>query len=119
MFSNSNRSLMKPKIGDERWLVEKIDADKVERMAKKAGWSGGNEGLREFFEPENAAVYESFSSLEAAIAAANKWLATGRDFYGCVIIDHQVLEEWEDYINWERHESYEVARDGQAIRVDR
>lgn len=115
------------RVGDERWLLEKIDHAAVEALARKSGWKGGDEGLREFCEPEDAAEHTVHASLEAAVAAAKEWLAKGTSFYGCAIIDHQIFQQPHDDRGrlvrvppcWELQEAYEVAMDGEAIRVDR
>ena len=114
-----------PKLGDERYLVEMIQTDRVEAMARKHGWDG-EDGLREFCEPEDAALWSEHQTLDAAIQAAREWLATGKAFYGCVIIDHEVFERWRDdrgnavkHADWERQRSYEVANDEEVIEVSR
>lgn len=117
----------KPQIGDERYIIEILTTSAVEALARKQGWAGGDEGLREFCEPEEAAVYWERRSLDDAVKAAKDWLSHGTSFYGCAIIDRQVYEEAHDDRgnavkcppSWERQESYEVAMDGEAIRVDR
>lgn len=114
-----------PKIGDERFTVEIIATSAVEAMARKQGWTGGDEGLREFCEPEEAAVYWQRKTLDEAVKAAKDWLAGGLSFYGCVIIDREVYEEPHDDRGnpvkvpptWERQESFEVAMDGECIKV--
>lgn len=119
-------AMPKPKVGDERYLVEMIDARAVEAMARTAGWDG-EDGLREFCEPQDAAVYSVHKSLDEAVSAAHTWLATGRDFYGCAIIDHQVFEKPIDDTGnlirvppqWKRRSSYEVTMDGECIIVER
>ena len=115
-----------PKVGDERFLVEIINTAAVEALARKHGWTG-DEGLRECCEPEDAAVYWERRTLDDAEKAARDWLANGLSFYGCVIIDRQVFEQPSDDRGnlvdvppqWENQESYEVAMDGETIRVDR
>lgn len=104
-----------PKVGDERYLVEVISTEAVEKMARDAGWDG-RDGLREFCEPEDAAIYTVHETLDLATDAARKWLATGKSFYGSAMIDHQVFEQWHDDrgnrvkgADWERQKSYEVA----------
>ena len=113
-------------IGDERWLVEMIATDRVEAMAREQGWPGGDEGLREFCEPDDAAVHAVHATKEAAFAAARQWLASGKSFFGCSIVDRQVYEVWQDdrgnrvkHADWETRESHEIAMDGEAIQVDR
>jgi hypothetical protein len=111
---------MKPQIGDERFLVEMIDHEAVKKLASEQGWTGGDEGLREFCEPEEAAVHKVCGTLDEATKAALAWLATGRDFYGCSIIDRQVFEKPKGCpASWERQESWEVAMDGDRIVIDR
>jgi hypothetical protein len=113
-----------PKIGDERFLIEILNTSAVEALARKQGWDGG-EGLREFCEPEEAAVYWTRSTLDEAVKAAKDWLSHGTSFYGCAIIDRQVFEAPHDDrgnpvdapATWERHETYEVAMDGEMIQV--
>ncbi len=118
---------MARKIGDKRWLLERIDIRAVEAMARKQGWTGNDtEGLREYCEPDEAAEYSVHKSLDDATAAALKWLATGRSFYGCAIIDEQVFQEAHDDRGdlidvpplWERERTYEVAMDGELIMVE-
>jgi hypothetical protein len=114
----------RPKIGDERWLLEIIDTADVEAMARLEGWNG-EDGIREFCEPENASTYTVHTSLDKAVAAAREYLAKGTSFYGCAIIDHQVVETPHDDLGnlidvppeWERQRSYEVAMDGECIEV--
>jgi len=120
-------ALRKPKIGDERYLVERIDTRSVEALARKQGWPGGDEGLREFCEPDDAASYTEHHTLDDAVAVARAWLAKGTSFYGCVMIDHEVYEQWHDDrgnrvkgAEWERQCSYEVSRgEPEVIRVER
>lgn len=118
----------KPKLGDERYLIEILSAAAVEALARKQGWAGGDEGIREFCEPEDAAVYWIRRSLDEAKKAAADWLSNTASFYGCVIIDRQVFEEARDDRGnlimgvppvWERQESYELAMDGETITIDR
>jgi hypothetical protein len=113
-----------PKIGDERFLVEMIDTARVEALARKRGWKGG-EGLRECCEPEDTALYTTHKSLAEAVTAAKEYLAEGTSFYGCTLIDHEVYEQWHDDrgnrvkgASWERQRSYEVAMDGEPIPTD-
>ena len=109
-----------PKIGDERFLVEMIDVRHVEAMARKDGWPGGTEGLREFCEPQDAAKHTAHATLDAATEAARKFLSTGQAFYGSVLIDRQVWErEFRDVPpDWQRHQTFEVAMDGERIEVE-
>lgn len=114
-----------PHIGDERWLVEMISTADVEILARKQGWPGGDEGIREFCEPEDAAQWAVYRSFEKAVAAARTWLATGKSFYGCAIIDYQVVEQPRDDRGnlvrmspcWEWQKSYEVSTDGETIET--
>lgn len=116
--------MAKPQIGDERYLLEIISTEAVLALAKKQGWPGGEEGVREFCEPEDAAVYSVHKTLDEAVDAARKWLATGQSFYGCAMIDHQVYEQWHDDLgnrvkgaDWERQKSFEVAMDDEVLEI--
>ena len=86
----------KPKIGDERFRIEILSTAAVTALAKQQGWEGGDEGLREYCEPEEAAVYWCRYSLDEAVKAAKEWLSHGVSFYGSVIIDREVYEEPHD-----------------------
>jgi hypothetical protein len=116
---------MKPKIGDERYVVEMISTPVVEAMAREQGWDG-EDGLREFCEPQDAATYSTHKTLDDATAAARQWLAAGQSFYGSAIIDHEIFTKPHDDAGrlipapaeWERAHTYEVAMDGEAIEVD-
>lgn len=118
----------RPKLGDVRFLVEMIDTANVEAMARKQGWRGTDdpEAIREYCEPEDAAVHSAHGSLDDAVRAARKWLAKGTSFYGCVIIDHEIFERCHDdrgnavkHFDWERQCSYEVtADDSEIIKVE-
>lgn len=117
----------KPSIGDERFVLECINTDDVLALARKQGWPGGVEGLREFCEPEDAGTYTIHATLAEAIEAGKRDLASGDSFYGCAIIDREVFEAAHDDRgnsvrcppSWERQESYEVAVDGEVINVFR
>jgi hypothetical protein len=117
----------KPDIGDERYMVEMIDLERVKAVARKHGYTGrGGEGLREFCEPEQAAVYSIHATLDEATAAAKAYLLKGTSFYGSTIIDHEVFERWQDDLgnrvkgaSWECQRSWEVAQDGERIEVGR
>ena len=114
-----------PKIGEERFLIEILNTSAVEALARKQGWDGGDEGLRESCEPEDAAVYWTRSALDEAVKAARDWLSQGTSFYGCAIIAREVFEAPHDDrgnpvncpATWERHETFEVAMDGEMIKV--
>jgi hypothetical protein len=107
-----------PKIGDVRFIVEMIDHDRYQAIARERGWDGG-EGMLDYAENSEAALYSEHKTLEEAKAAANAWLATGKDTFGCCIIDRQVFERFEDdmHPSWEGYESYEVAMDGECIKI--
>jgi hypothetical protein len=115
-----------PKIGEERFLIEIISTSAVEALARKQGWNG-EDGLREFCEPEDAAVYWVRRTLDEAKKAAADWLSHNTSFYGCVIIDRQVYQQPHDSSGdlvevppeWEFQEAYEVAMDGELITVER
>src|SRR5262245_30048375 len=116
--------MARPRIGDERWVLETISGAAVEALARKHGYTG--EDLREFVEPEDVAEYTIHSSLEAAIEAANADLARNDSFYGANIIDYQILEAAHDDRgnlvrgcppSWERQHGYEVASDGEITEV--
>jgi hypothetical protein len=115
-----------PKIGDERFVVSMIDVRNVEALARKQGWPGGVEGLREFCEPEDAAKCTAHKTLDDATDMARKFLASGQAFYGSVLIDREVYEEAHDDRgnrvrcppSWESQQLYEVAMDGERIEVD-
>lgn len=113
-----------PKVGDVRFIVEMIDGDRFEQLAKKRGWKEGEDGMLDYAEHNEAAIYSEHKTLAEAEAAAKAWLAKGKSLFGCCIIDRQVFEHYEDGDDlmgvppdWERHESYEVAMDGKTIKV--
>jgi hypothetical protein len=119
---------MKPKVGDERFLLEVLNTSDVEALARKNGWTGGEaESLRDYCEPEDAATYTTHYTLASATRAAKRDLAKGDSFYGCALIDREVFEvpSLGDGTliavppTWERQESYEVAMDGEVINVFR
>lgn len=107
-----------PNIGDVRFIVQMIDNDRYEKIARKRGWDG-TEGMLDYAEAHEAASYSEHKTLEEATASANAWLAKGKSTFGCCMIDRQVFERFEDdmYPEWENHESYEVAMDGECIKV--
>lgn len=107
-----------PRIGDVRFIVEMIDNDRYEALARKRGWDG-TEGMLDYAEHSEAAIYSEHKTLDEATAAANKWLAKGKSTFGCCMIDRQVFERFEDdmYPEWECYEQYEVAMDGERIQV--
>lgn len=116
-------------IGAERWLLELIDNDDVKAMARKSGWVETNdcEGLRECCEPQDAAAYSVFRSLDEATEAAQNYLKGGNSFYGCALIDYQVFDApCDDRGNevracppsWETQRTYEVAMNGERIEVE-
>ena len=70
-----------PGLGDERYLIEILNTSAVEALARKQGWDE-KEGLREFCEPEEAAVYWTRRTLDDAVTAAKDWLSHGTSFYG-------------------------------------
>jgi hypothetical protein len=116
-----------PAIGDSRWRLETITNADVEALARKSGWPGGLEGVREFCEPNEAARYSTHASLEAAATAARAHLETGEAFYGCAIVDCMVFEAAADDRGnlirgvppeWVVRETYEIARDGECIKVN-
>ena len=105
-----------PRIGDERYILEMIDNDRYEALARKRGWDGG-EGMLDYAEHFEAAVCTEHAALDAATDAARKWLALGKSTFGCCMIYHQVFERFEDDMHpeWEEHHQYEVAMDGERI----
>ena len=115
-----------PKIGAERFRIEILSTAAVEALARKQGWNS-EDGLREYCEPEDAAVYWTRLTLDEAKKAAADWLSHGTSFYGCGIIDRELyVQPHDDRGNlvkvppqWERQESYEVAGDSELITVDR
>lgn len=115
-----------PNIGDERYLLEFISSDNVLALARRNGWTEDLEGVREFCEPEDAAVYRAFKNLSAAEACARKLLKGGTAFYGCILIDRQIYRKPEIDgkligvpAEWETEHTYEVAMDGETIEVER
>lgn len=117
--------MTRPKVGDERWLLETINHADVEALARKNGWDGGDDSVRDYAEPSDAAKHTAHPSLDAATEAARAFLATGKSSYGCAIIDHQVFEAPRiggELIGvppeWETQKSYEVAMDGERIEVE-
>lgn len=119
--------MTKSRIGDERFLLEIIDTADVESIARKNGWNGNDDYLRDYCEPNDAAHYVSFKTLEAATSGAKEYLKKGTSLYGCAIIDHQVYEKAHDDRGnivdcppcWETQKIYEVAMDMERIEVDR
>lgn len=121
------RTAAKPKIGDDRYLVEMIDTANVLAIAKKNGWvDDETEGLREFCEPEDAAVHVVASTLDEAKSLALRHLRTGLPFYGACIIDHQTYEAAHDDRGnlvrgcppeWETDKTYEITADGDCQPV--
>lgn len=107
-----------PNIGDERFVVQMIDNDRYEALARKRGWDGG-EGMLDYAEHDEAAIYTEHKTLAEATTSANAWLAKGKSTFGCCLIDRQVFERFEDNMHpdWENQESYEVAMDGECINV--
>ncbi len=108
-----------PRIGDVRFVVEHIDGERFEKLARKRGWKDGQDGMLDYAEHNEAAVYSEHKTLDEAKAAANAFLADGKSLFGCCTIDRQVFERFEDdmYPEWERHETYEVAMDGELMKV--
>lgn len=106
-----------PRIGDVRFVVEKIDGERFEKIALKRGWVKGEDGMLDYAEHSEATTCSEHKTLDEAKAAANSFLATGKSLFGCCIIDRQVYERFEDdmHPDWEGHESYEVAMDGELI----
>lgn len=108
-----------PTIGQVRFVVEHIDGDRFEKLARKRGWKDGEDGMLDYAEHSEAAIYSDHKTLDEATAAARAFLAKGTSLFGCCTIDRQVFERFEDdmYPEWERHESYEVAVDGELMEI--
>ncbi len=106
-----------PMIGDVRFVVEHIDNDRYEALARKRGWDG-EDGMLDYAEHFEAAVYSVHPSLEKATAAAKKFLAAGKSTFGCCQIDQQRFERFMDDMHpeWETKDRYEVAMDGECIK---
>lgn len=120
--------MTKSKIGDERWRLEHISYSRWCELARKAGWNGEDDadGLRAHCEPEEAATYACFSSLEQAKKAALRIFERNPDdsAFGAIIIEHQVLEAAHDDRGdlirgcppeWESREIYEITSDGDML----
>jgi hypothetical protein len=116
----------KPKVGDERFRLESILAADVEAEARRNGWDGG-EGILDCAEPQDVATYSCFSNLADATEYAKTLIKTGHQFWGCVLIDREVLEQPRDDRgrsvrmppHWERQETFEVAGDLECMEVAR
>lgn len=118
-------STPKPQIGAERWTAEHISYKRWCDMARARGWTGedGNDGLREFCEPEEAATVTMHPSLDTAKAWAIETFKTAPDdsAFGAILIEHQTLEAAHDDSgnlvrgcppSWEADTAYEVTSDG-------
>jgi hypothetical protein len=113
-----------PEIGAERFVREVIRANDVEAEARKHGWDG-SDGVMDYCDPEDVADRVAHPTLDAAVKAAQEFLASGAAFWGHVIIDREVFEQPRAGgrlirgvpPDWERHESYEVTREGEPVEV--
>jgi hypothetical protein len=78
----------------ERYLLESISQRVVEETAKRKGWKddGSGEGLRELIEPNDCATHTIFDTLDAALKAGRELIVIDPQFYGCCIVEKQVLE---------------------------
>lgn len=117
LFENVERQM--PRIGDVRFVVEHIDADRFEKLARERGWKDGEDGMLDYAEHFEAAIHTEHKTLDEAKAAAKAFLAKGQSLFGCCTIDRQVFERFEPDMHpeWERYEMYEVAMDGEMIDV--
>lgn len=113
------------KIGDERWRLEHISYKNWCDVARKRGWGGeeGNDGLREYCEPEEAATIKFFGSLALAKSAALKIFKDAPDdsAFGAILIEYQVLTAAHDDRGtsvrgcppeWDCEKVYEITSDG-------
>lgn len=108
-----------PRIGDVRFVVEHIDGDRFEKLDRKRGWNDGEDGMLDYAEHSEAAIYSEHKTLDEAKAAAIAFLAKGNSLFGACMIDRQVFERFESDMHpeWERYETYEVVTDGDMIKV--
>jgi hypothetical protein len=115
----------KPNIGDERWTADHVSFKRWCDMARARGWTGKDDadGLREYCDPEEAAIVTVHASLDAAKAWAIKTFADAPNdsAFGAILIEHQVLEGAHDDSGnpvrgcpptWETQHAYEVTSDG-------
>lgn len=118
--------MIKSQIGDERFLVEMIDIKEVEKQAKENGWAGGDaEFMRDYCEPQDAALYLTVKTLARAEQVAREWLATGNSFYGSAMISRQTFQQPHDDrgnlvkvpAEWETEQLYEVDANGETMEV--
>jgi hypothetical protein len=66
------------RVGDERYIVQHIDSERAEAIARGNGWDGG-EGLLDYCDAgAAAATYTEHATLAEAIATAQAELAKGR-----------------------------------------
>lgn len=117
-----------PNLQDVEYRVEDISSERVYALARKRGWTDGDDCIRDYVEPEDAARYTAHATLEEATAKAVELMKAGNQFWGAVIIDRWVFEQPHDDrgvairgvpLDWERYESWEVAGDGERIQVER
>lgn len=101
------------KIHDERFRLEIIDIDDVRSAAIERGWKDGDSYF-DYAEPSDHATYVVFKTLDEAAASGRLFLKTGKACFGCVIIDQQVYEA---PTGWETQDTYEIAMDGEMIKV--
>lgn len=120
--------MLKSKIGDERFRLEHISYKHWCKMAEERGWNGedGNDGLRDYCEPEEAASYTCFSNLEQAVKAAKTIFERNPDdsAFGAIIIDHQEFQAAHDDSGnlisscrpeWETIKIYEITSGGDIL----
>lgn len=115
-----------PKSETERYRLEHLSMMRWIALAKQRGWDGGEEGfdeLREFAEPEDAALVQIHDSLaKATKAAKNLFKKYPNDsVFGAIIITLQSYEEAHDDQGnliedcppeWEDVKGWEVCSDG-------
>lgn len=115
-----SRTATTTRIGDERWLVEHIDAERAKSVARKNGWSGGeDEGFLDYCDcGMAAATYSEHKTFDEALAAARADLATGRSLFGCAIIDRQRYEVFQGCPpTWDDQQSWEVDATGEYMEI--
>ena len=116
------------RIGKERWRLQHISYSAWCDLARQRGWSGedGNDGLRDYCEPEDAALVKHYPSLNIAIAAAMNIFQQSPDdsAFGAILVDYQTLQPAQDDQgklvrrcppDWITEKVYEITSDGDVL----